>query len=549
MGNQELILKILTFLKPYRLRLLTAIMALLIVVSSLLSLGYVVKDYIDQSFGKNLQSNSALYSIIFLTLVFGFGSFLRSLIINTTAEIAGNDIKKIAFKKLSSLNLETIDKYSYSDLSSRVCNDSDFITKVIIDSTSFFIRNILMCVGSIILMFSTSPQLSFFALIVIIILAATANILGKKTRILAKTSEQSKSLISGFVFESLSNIKTIIAFGKQDLLNSHFDNLNSHTLSLNLKRLKARSIFFGIVITSILLTLVSLIAYGSYLISINDITSGTLASFIYHSFLMATSFGGLIEMLSEMQKNLANCERIFELIEIKEPNNFEDLKIIDLSNASNVEFKNIEFTYKTHNNSTSQKKIYNLTIPLGKFTTIIGPSGSGKTTLLSILLGLYHFDKGEVIIGKQTFNSLYPKAWAGKIAYVPQDNILFSGTIWENLTFFSHDNINFTKEEVLSLISELGLADYINSLPNKLAHNLGNLASQISGGQKQRIAIARAILARPEILILDEATSQLDAETENIVLATINKYMKGKTIICVAHRESSMKIADQIIKL
>lgn len=541
MKKQNLIFRILSFLKSYRLRLLIAGTSLITVVGCTLLLGYEIQKYIDT----NSKINpSTLISTTIIVLVFGMASFLRSYIINSTAEFASNDVKREAFNKLLKMDATNFDEFKYSDLSSRINTDSELISKIIIDFTSFYIRNALTTIGGIVLMFSNSFKLSIGVFAVIALITFIATTISKKVRNLSKKSEDAKQKVSNLVFESIINYKVIFSFNASNNLNCFFDKLNVDAKNKINDRLKFRSIFFASVITSLLLIITAIVWFGSVEVENGNLTSGKLVSFLFYSFLTSVSFGGIIEMMNDLQKNLAGAERIFEIIDYKTYNK-EENKLLELDNFETIKLNNISYKYSKDNKTNIIDNV-NVSFIENKLNVIQGTSGVGKTTILNIILGLYKPLNGEIIIGKNKFNYLTPKMWGNKISYVPQDNLLFSGTILENVSFF---DLNPDLDKINKIITGLNLNKLITSLSDGMNSDIGSLATKISGGQKQRIAIARALYTSPKILILDESTSQLDEKTENDILDYITSFSDDLTIICVAHRKEAIKRADNLINL
>lgn len=557
MKTKDLLLRILKLLLPYKTRLVIAGISLLTVVVCLLTIGFVIRHFIDFQL---IDGNYSMIYLITLITLFGIASFFRSYLINSTADFATNDAKKEAYKNLLEMNPVILDEYSFSDLASRINSDSEYISTVIIDVTSFFLRNIMTTTGGIILMFYNSPKLSIIAFSVIALITILSNFLSKKVRNLAKNAESAKSKTSNIVFESIINNKVIHAFKANENLVDYFNLLNKDTLDKVTIRQKYRSIFFASVITSMLITLSGIIWIGTLEVSNGNISSGTLASFIFYSFMTALSFGGIIEMANDLEKNLANCERFFEVFEFNknskcashpvipaflEPESPSKQKeIIDINNGL-IEFQNISYKYSK---SGDIRVLNNLSIKfeIGKFSVITGKSGGGKTTILNLLMGLYQPNSGNIVISGKDYSKIYSENWGGKLSYVPQDNMLFSGSIINNISFFDKDPDIMRITEILE---GLDLKNFIEDLPEGLETDIGSLASKVSGGQKQRLAIARAIYANPEILILDESTSQLDEKTETKVLDYLKSTLNGKTIICVAHRRGAIEAADRVVEI
>ncbi len=295
-----------------------------------------------------------------------------------------------------------------------------------------------------------------------------------------------------------------------------------------------------------LLVIAVIVWLGSKEVVAGNISSGTLASFLFYAFMTATSFGGIMEMLNDQQKNLANCERVFDIIYLPRKNKeIIPQSFITLPATGDIELSDLAYSYGSPEDSKVISAL-NLKFKIGKFNIITGTSGVGKTTLLNLIMGLYNFTNGEIIIGNKGYKYLSPQMWNKKLSYVPQDSMLFSGSILDNLTFFDH---SVSIDKINDIMKGITLESFIKNLPHGLDTDIGSLATKISGGQKQRIAIARALLTNPDILILDEATSQLDETTEAEVLDFIRNNMESKTIICVAHRRGAITKGDYVINL
>ncbi|MDX1923673.1 MAG: ABC transporter ATP-binding protein [Rickettsiaceae bacterium] len=542
-NNKDLLIRILNLLRPFRLKLIFAAISLIAVVICLLSIGRVIKKFIDDS-----ASIMPFYQLVILIISFGAASFVRSFFVNIIAEYAASNAKKDAYVSMLYLDVNKIDNYSFSDLASRINSDSEQISKVVTDLVSFFIRNSLTSLGGVIMMLLTSPKLSLMSFLVIGIITFCARLLSKKIRELAAKAESAKSIASNIVLESVINYRVIRAFSAESAMIEYFDKLNIDAQNKVALRLKYRSIFFASTITSMLLTITGIVWYGNVQVQSGLLSSGTLASFLFYAFMTSVSFGGIIEMMGDLDKSMVKCSRLFEIISEKSESSSKD--IISLKNESFLELRNISYFFSSGTISEGKKNdiISNINIKfeVGKFSVITGRSGLGKTTLLNLIVGIYSPEGGEFLVGSRTYKKFSPEMWGDNLAYVPQDPMLFSGTIIDNITFFEK---NPDHKKVMEILEGLDLKEFVESLENGVFSETGSLSTKISGGQKQRIAIARALYKEPELLIMDEATSQLDEATETRLLNFVKKTLSGKTIICVAHRRGAIEKADIIINL
>lgn len=434
------------------------------------------------------------------------------------------------------------DTMRVGEIISRI-NDAVKIRAFINDTAISLIVNVFIIVFSYALMFSYSWKL---ALIMTLILPfytltyAITNRLNKKRE--RKLMENSAELESQLV-ESLNSVKTIKQFGLES-----FANIKTETRFITLLNTVYKSGTNSIFSTnsteflSKVFTIV-LLWTGSLFVINQDITPGELLSFYALIGYLTGPASSLISMNKTIQNALIAADRLFEIMDLEREG---DENKIELRNdlIGNINFDNIDFTYGTR---TEVFKEFNLTIPKGKLTGIIGESGSGKTTIASLLQNLYPINKGSINIGERNIKYYTNSSLRKAIACVPQNLDLFAGNVIENIAVgeFRPD-----MEKVLEVCKSLGILPFIENLPQGFGTYLGENGASLSGGQKQRLAIARALYKDPEILIMDEATSSLDSESELFVQYTIDKLIKqGKTIVVIAHRLSTVMNADKIVVL
>ncbi|MDX2049681.1 MAG: ABC transporter ATP-binding protein [Rickettsiaceae bacterium] len=539
MKNQKIIYEILRLIFPYKYKMLLAFVALIAVVACQVGIGYAIKAFVDGQF----QFNDALIRLLSFVVILAFASFVRAYIVNSVSELAANSAKRSGFCALLSFDQDNLSKYTYSDLLSRINEDSEHIATLIINITSFFVRNFLATIACIICMFTLSLKLTVILFIIIVILVCFAVLSGRFLKELTQSAESAKSLASEIIMESIINHKVINIFCSQNEVIAHYDSLNNIAILKAIRRIWLRAMFFAFIIGLILLTLIFIVWIGNLEVSSGRMTHGSFASFMIFGIVASFSFGGVIEMLSSLEKNLVKSERILNII--SENYQITGEEQIDISKNKRLSLRNISFSYKNdkHNKILSDVSI---DIELGKFNVIIGKSGLGKTTILNLIAGLYRPDMGFFDLDGKKFTTFSPKNWQGHLSYVPQDSLLFSGNIIDNITFFSPEpDIDLCNQ----MIRGLDLDDFVNALESGIFSSIGDLSTKISGGQKQRIAIARALYVNPSILILDEATSQLDEKTESKILDFVLEKMKNKTVISAAHRSVSIKKAQKLIDL
>ncbi|XVN42654.1 MAG: ABC transporter transmembrane domain-containing protein [Candidatus Rickettsia vulgarisii] len=577
-------LRLISYLKSYKIDLSIVMIALLCVSLSLLGLGSAFRGLVDNGLNNHHYSaiNKSILFLVGLIVIFSIGSFFRSYFINNVTEKIINQIRQEAYSKIINFQISSFEDLKVGDIISRLTVDIELLSKLIINFLSFFIRNSIMLIGAVILMFYQSPKLAFLAVVIIPLLLFPLIQFGKYIKILSKKTLEMQADITANLEESVTNIAVIQAFNQQSNKISHFEKQIADYLKYSSNRLKIRSIFFAIAIAVILFSITLVIWVGSRDILNGNLTSGQMLSFIYYALVASLSSGGIFELLSEVHSSIAASERVFALIDydahhdvilvtagihgnschpelVSGSNKFEstsrmtndimdprlrgdDISVINSSKFA-IKFSNINFSYPSRPDATIFQDL-SFAIKKGQFIGIVGRSGSGKSTIMQLLLKFYFPQQGIIKIMGQDITNVVPQDIRRLIGYVPQDASIFSGTIKSNIAFVKPEA---SEEEIIRVATITGIIDFTKNLPKGLDTEIGEKGIRLSGGQKQRIAISRAILYNPEILLLDEAMSALDNENEQKLLRNLQEVMQGKTIISIAHRIASVQQADEIM--
>lgn len=540
---------LLPYVSRYKLQLLIIFCSLSVVALALLEMGLVFRRLIDQGLGSNQQHqiNDSIILIIFLIMIFATGSFFRSYFINLLAEKAIAAIKIDAYSNLLKTEIATFEELKIGDIISRLGSDLELASSLITNFLSFFIRNSIMLVGAIILMFQQSLKLSGLVIIAVPIMLVPLLRLGKYVRKSTRYVMSEKSSLSVFLEENLSGIRTLYSFRQQGQSLMRFTDKIAHYLNLSTRRFKLRSLFFALAIWMVAGSIAGVIWIGTLDIANGNMTSGEMISFIYYAIIAGVSAGGIAELFSETAGPMSALERVWELrgdklLPLKPDaplamtqnlNKSSQEAQQEITKQSILTMKNVSFSYPSRPGFLALDRV-NLIIKKGKFIGIAGKSGSGKTTIMQLLLGFYQPTSGTISINPNI-----------KIGYAPQEPTIFSGTLKYNISFSRPESSQIELEQVVTLC---GIDKIARNLEYGLDTEIGEKGIRLSGGQKQRVAIARALLYNPEILLLDEATSALDNESEKELLTNIRNWMQGsgKTIISIAHRLSSIEAADKI---
>jgi ABC-type multidrug transport system fused ATPase/permease subunit len=348
------------------------------------------------------------------------------------------------------------------------------------------------------------------------------------------------------VEETMQGISIVKAFANEWYEVARYKGKISEVVKLAIKGGKYRGYFASFIIFCLFGAIVAVVWYGVRLSIAGEMSVGQLISFVLYSTFVGASFGGIAELYAQIQKAIGATERVFELLEetpekINATQNGEPLEKI----KGNVSFKNVAFSYPSRKEVQVLKDV-NFTAEFGQKIAIVGPSGAGKSTISSLLLRFYDIESGEITVDGKNIYDYDLENLRGNMSIVPQDVILFGGTIKENIAYGKPDA---TDEEIMLAAKQANALNFVEGFPEKFETVVGERGVKLSGGQRQRIAIARALLKNPSILILDEATSSLDSESEKLVQEALEVLMEGRTSIIIAHRLSTIRNADKILVL
>lgn len=541
---------LLGYLTNYKSNLIIVFCSLFIVAVALLGVGTVFRHLVDNGLAGDLSSiNNSIFLISLLIGVFAVGSFFRSYSINLVTEKIIAKIRSDSYKKLLHLEIAAFEELKIGDIISRLSSDLESVGTLITNFLSFFIRNSIMLFGAVILMFFQSPKLSLLVIFSVPVLLGPLLRLSKHVRSISKKVMAERSELSCFIEESFSAVRTLYSFNQQGHAEERFNEKIATYLKHTGKRLKLRSLFFALAIIAISGSITMVIWVGSMDIIDGKMTSGQMVSFIYYAMIVGMSAGGIAELFSEIQGPLAALDRVFDLqAKTKLPDvsyltEGISRKFKNIPQNYDIFFENVSFSYPARPDVLALENI-SFCIKQNQFTAIVGKSGSGKSTIMQLILKFYQHQSGKLKIANNEVNSYDVRDIRKIIAYTPQDPDIFSGTIRYNIMF---SNPCAKEEDVQEVIHLCGIDKFIDHLPDGIDTEIGEKGVRMSGGQKQRVAIARALLYKPEILLLDEATSALDSESEKEILDNIKRVMRGKMVISIAHRISSVQDFDNIL--
>jgi ABC-type multidrug transport system fused ATPase/permease subunit len=377
------------------------------------------------------------------------------------------------------------------------------------------------------------------------VVAIAAVIFGRFIRKTSKEVQEKIAESNTVIEETLQGISNVKAFANEFFENLRYRKSTDEIVKSAIRGGKLRGGFASFIIFCLFGSIVAVIWYGVYLASKNELQISSLVAFILYSAFVGASFGGIAELYAQIQKAIGSLERVFEILderpEILEIN--ENYTVGNKRIEGTVVFENLAFTYPSRKEIKVLKNI-NLSVKKGETIAIVGPSGSGKSTIVSLLLRFYDPESGAILIDGKDARQYPLTELRNNMAIVPQDVLLFGGTIRENIAY---GKPGATDKEIEEAARKANALEFINVFPEKLDTLVGERGVKLSGGQRQRIAIARAVLKDPSILILDEATSSLDSESERVVQEALDLLMVGRTSFVIAHRLSTIRKADKIV--
>ncbi|PSV27354.1 ABC transporter ATP-binding protein/permease [Photobacterium sp. GB-56] len=544
----SILLKLKTYITPYKWRVIAALASLLTTASLTLSIGYGVRILIDQGFAQQSLTDlsHAIQFIIGVTICISVGTYFRFYLVSSVGERVSADIRLAVFNHVISLHPSYFETNSSGDIMSRLTTDTTLLQNIIGSSFSMAMRSALLCFGAIIMLFATNFKLTFIVLASVPFILIPILFFGRRVRALSRKSQDTMADIGSYAGEAIEHIKTVQSFSAEQYEKQAFAEEVEKAYDVGRQRVKQRAILIAGVIAIVFSAIAGMLYVGGSDVIKGEMSAGDLGAFVFYAIMAASSMANISEVLGELQRAAGATERLIEILQVKSdictPHDHES---IDCSQPSDIRFNNVIFHYPSRLNHPAINQL-NLVAEQGKVLALVGPSGAGKTTLFELLQRFYDPQQGQVLIGNKDIRQFAPNELRQHMALVPQQPALFSNDVFHNIRY---GNPDATDEEVIEAAKKAHAHAFIEKLPNGYHSFLGERGVRLSGGQKQRIAIARAILKNPKILLLDEATSALDSESEHYVQQALEELMKDRTTLIIAHRLSTIQHADKIAVL
>ena len=535
------------FLKPYRLMIAGACIALTAAGSTFLVIPAILRFVIDQGLkAHNTQVlNEGLILMLLASLALAIATYARYGLVAWLGERVVADLRRAAYAHILKLSPAFFEVTRSGDILSRLSSDASILQTVVGSSISMALRNVVLLIGGIAMMLSTSPRLTGMVLLVIPMVVLPIKAFGRKVKRLSKESQERVADVSANTEETIYGIRTVQAFGHEEISRASFNQTIEQAVQAALRHIRVRGFLVALIIFLVLASVCMVLWIGGHDLLAGHITSGQLTSFIAYSILSASATGQISEAGGDIQRAAGAAERIFDLLQV-EPTVFAPENPQPLPPPhGEISFQNVTFHYPARPETAALSDI-SFAVKQGARVAIVGSSGAGKTTLFQLALRFYDPQQGTVALDGVDLKQADPRAVRSRIALVPQDPVIFSTDAWHNIAY---GNPSASRQEILAAARAAYADEFLSALPQGYDTYLGEKGVRLSGGQKQRLAIARAILRNAPLLLLDEATSALDAESERMIQTALNALMQERTTLIIAHRLSTVMTADRILVL
>jgi len=540
-------LKIFSYIKPYKWQFIIGL--ILLAISSVIFLGVmdVAGRMVDVATGKgdDFWSLNKIGLVLFIIFILqGVISFFRIYLFAIVSENGTAAIRKDLYSKMVTLPVGFFEKSRVGELVSRITADVERMYNVFSIVLAEFVRQVIMLIGGIIFILFKAPKLAIIMLATFPIVVIGALFFGKHIRALSKKRQKALADSNVIMNETVTNITSVKSFTNEEFESKRYGSSITNVVDIALTYAKSRGLFAAFIVTVFTGAIIFVFWSGAKMIQTGELTAGDLVTFTGITGVIGAAIAGLGNFYTELIGAFGATERVREIIgSVPELENHDNGRRHNM--YGKVSFRNVKFTYPTRPDITVLKGL-SLEIEPEKRIALVGTSGSGKSTVMALLLRLYELDAGDIFIDDTNILDYDLQAYRRNFSIVPQDAILFGGTIRENIQY---GRLDASEEDIIVAAKQSNSWEFIESFPEGLDTLVGDRGIKLSGGQRQRIAIARAILKNPSILLLDEATSALDSESEKIVQDALNKLMEGRTSIIIAHRLSTIKDVDMIYVL
>ena len=546
--NLKPLLRLTPYLTRYQGRMMLALLALLVAAGATLVVPLAVRRVIDHGF---TAANAALVNQYFLgmllvVVLLALGSAIRFYYVMWIGERVVADVRDALFSHLLKLSPGFFETQRSGEVVSRLTADTTQIKAAFSSTASIALRNVVMLIGTIVMMVLTSPKLAGLSLLALPLIVLPLVIYGRRVRSLSRLAQDTLADSAAYAQERLAAIATVQSNVQEGNARRDFGEATATAFAAAAQRTFARAILTAAIIAVSTGAIVLLLWYGASEVISGNLSPGTLSQFLIYAILAASSLGQLSEVWGEVQLAAGAAERISELLDekpiIAAPPHPLTLPV---PSRGELSLERVSFRYPTRPDALALDDI-SFMVRTGETVAIVGPSGAGKTTIFALAQRFFDPQLGVIAVDGVDVKTVDPLLLRQRLAIVPQETVIFSGTVLDNIRFGKPEA---SSDEVLAAARAARVDEFAERLPKAYDTEVGERGVTLSGGQRQRIAIARAILRDSPILLLDEATSALDAESEAFIQQAIDKLTQNRTTLVIAHRLATVRNANRILVL
>jgi len=539
--------KIFQFMRPYRAYFIVG--CVFLVLSTVTSLAFpkfigLIVEIVEKKSTAQFDINQVAVGLFGVLLLQGLFSFFRIYLFSRVSELAMADVRRKVYGKIITLPVHFFEQRRVGELTSRISSDITQMQDILSFTLAEFFRQIATLTIGTALIWYTSWKLTIFMLATFPVLIIAAIIFGRYIRVLSKKVQDALAETNVIVEETLQSVNVVKAFTNEPLEVNRYGNALDKVVANALKAATFRGGFVSFIIFALFGGIVGVVWYGAGLVQQGEMSIADLITFVLYTTFIGGAVGGMGDIYAQIQKTIGASERLLEILNEKSEVEL-DQQVPKLPMEGAISFENVQFTYPSRLDMPILKGI-SLGVAAGQKIALVGYSGAGKSTIVQLLMRYHQPTGGRILVDGSDIQTLNITAYRRHIAVVPQEVMLFGGTIYENI---SYGQPNATAAQITEAARKANALDFIESFPEGFQTMVGERGVKLSGGQRQRVAIARAILKDPKILILDEATSSLDAASERLVQEALDRLMENRTTIIIAHRLATVRNVDCIYVL